>query len=859
MAGQTINFTGSLLSNGGNVAYWGGAGGAGGSILVEGNNVTLSNASAVTGNGTAAGGVGRIAVYYEGNLTQGTINPAASTTVLGQAATATPTATPILNVTPTATDSNYYGSGVDGDLTVASGATYNINTNNNSPRSCADGIAYNVTGLTNSTAILSTTPANGCLAAGDEVLLINLQGTNTNYSNTGNYEFLHVGGTVGNAVYFTTPKIHFYGTNATDDSNIGTGAGQQVVMLMRVPNYHNVTINGTLTANAWNGNIYGVVAFRVSGTLTGGGIISATALGYPQSGGYVAGGQYQYGAGQNAPSSSGGNLLGGGGGYGSNGANGAVSGGLAYGDPNLNQIFLGGGGGKGGDCKNDCGDNYGGGPGDPGGGILFMAGQTINFTGSLLSNGGNVAYWGGAGGAGGSILVEGNNVTLSNASAVTGNGAAAGGVGRIAVYYQNSYSGNLNPAGYLQKGALPDSIFSDDFESGDLSKWSSSLTNSGNLSVSVASSYLGTYGLQAVIPAVTGTAMPNPEYIEDDLPIMPTIPPTSTPTGTPTITATSTPVPTSTPVGATQYNARFYVNPMGMTMGANDTLDLFDGYNSSTNVFKVQLQEPTSGAYNVRAGAMSNTSVWSYTSWVPVASNGWSAVEIDYQAGTSGSLTLYINGTSQPALTGIDNGAWTITSVRLGTQNMTSANTHGTLYFDSFELRRYSTIGLLLPPDLPTAQVASQAGWVGNDYAYDPNHPHAVAALTRDSDQSPLGSYTYDANGNMTCRMENGSWFIQAFNAENRLSVVQKLATGNCSAPGTFAAQWNFSYDGDGNRVAQAYVPYSSGNPGAPVITAYFMGGLYEMNGSQVKKYYSIAGMTIAMNDGSGANGLNTC
>ncbi len=395
MAGQTINFTGSLLSNGGNVAYWGGAGGAGGSILVEGNNVTLSNASAVTGNGAAAGGVGRIAVYYEGNLTQGTINPAASTTVLGQAATATPTATPILNVTPTATRSNYYGSGVDGDLTVASGATYNINTNNNSSRSCADGIAYNVTGLTNSTAILSTTPANGCLAAGDEVLLINLQGTNTNYSNTGNYEFLHVGGTVGNAVYFTTPKIHFYGTNATDDSNIGTGAGQQVVMLMRVPNYHNVTINGTLTANAWNGNIYGVVAFRVSGTLTGGGIISATALGYLQSGGYVAGGQYQYGAGQNAPSSSGGNLLGGGGGYGSNGANGAVSGGLAYGDPNLNQIFLGGGGGKGGDCKNDCGDNYGGGPGDPGGGILFMAGQTINFTGSLLSNGGNVAYWGG--------------------------------------------------------------------------------------------------------------------------------------------------------------------------------------------------------------------------------------------------------------------------------------------------------------------------------------------------------------------------------------------------------------------------------------------------------------------------------
>ena len=67
----------------------------------------------------------------------------------------------------------------------------------------------------------------------------------------------------------------------------------------------------------------------------------------------------------------------------------------------------------------------------------------------------------------------------------------------------------------------------------------------------------------------------------------------------------------------------------------------------------------------------------------------------------------------------------------------------------------FSVVGLLLAPDLPPAQVASQAGWVGNDYAYDANHPHAVAALTRDSDQSSLGSYTYDANGNMTCRMES--------------------------------------------------------------------------------------------------------
>ena len=106
-------------------------------------------------------------------------------------------------------------------------------------------------------------------------------------------------------------------------------------------------------------------------------------------------------------------------------------------------------------------------------------------------------------GAGGSIRVEGNTISLKEANANGNTANVAGGAGRIAVYYQNTYSGNLSPAGYVQKGTLPDSIFSDDFEGGNLLKWSSSLTDSGNLSVSSALPYLGTYGLQAVIPSAT--------------------------------------------------------------------------------------------------------------------------------------------------------------------------------------------------------------------------------------------------------------------------------------------------------------------------------------------------------------------
>ena len=175
---------------------------------------------------------------------------------------ALPQQTPTSPVTPTPTytpgvPDPRWGTGADGDLTIASGA-YNINTQNQSGRSCADGgdaVAYSVASLGSTEATLSTAPSTGCLNAGDEVLLVNMLGTNTNYTNTGNYEFLHVSSVSGNQVNFTASKVNWYGDGWRDDSNIGTGAGQQVVMLMRVPNYHNVTINGTLTANAWNGNI----------------------------------------------------------------------------------------------------------------------------------------------------------------------------------------------------------------------------------------------------------------------------------------------------------------------------------------------------------------------------------------------------------------------------------------------------------------------------------------------------------------------------------------------------------------------------------------------------------------------------
>ena len=191
VAGQTINYSGTLSANGARGmggGYTPGGGGAGGSIRVEGNTVSLNKATASGDTTYVAGGAGRIAVYYQ-NTYSGNLSPAGYTAVLGQGGTATPTPTPIL-ATPTASGIVNFGTGSDGDLTIASGATYNINTTNTSLRFCADGgdaVSYSVTQLSASSTQLAQYPSAKCLNAGDEILLINL--TATASTNTGNYEF----------------------------------------------------------------------------------------------------------------------------------------------------------------------------------------------------------------------------------------------------------------------------------------------------------------------------------------------------------------------------------------------------------------------------------------------------------------------------------------------------------------------------------------------------------------------------------------------------------------------------------------------------------------------------------------------
>ncbi len=343
----------------------------------------------------------------------------------------------------------------------------NLNTQNFiTNRQCSDGgdaVNYSVVSLSSNSAVLSSYISPGCLVAGDEVLLINLQGTPGSIGNVGNYELLKIASVSGSTVTFTTNKTRFYGEGASD-GNIGTSPSNQRVMLQRVPNYTNATITSgaVLTANAWNGIRGGVVALRTTGNFVNSGRITADGLGY--SGGTAPGmqGEGRAGKGITVPhcasystnyygSGTSNNDTGGGShhcyGSGSGGAS-ANNGGTGFGGSlggvlvswsNSSQLLLGGGGGA-----------AAGALGGSGGGIALILGQSFSISGSISAAGASAPgpcgvgtyTYGGGGGAGGSVYLVGPGASISGVSVLSGSG--------LSCYYYGGHGGNGRAeVGYL--------------------------------------------------------------------------------------------------------------------------------------------------------------------------------------------------------------------------------------------------------------------------------------------------------------------------------------------------------------------------------------------------------------------------
>lgn len=148
-------------------------------------------------------------------------------------------------------------------------------------RSCAEAPSYSVVALEAREVTLAEGPEDDCLAPGDEVLLLTLQGTPSAIENVGVWELLTVESTAGNKVGFTHDKTRFYGAAAGSDAGVGTGAGDVKVALVRVPRFGSLTVSEgtTLTAAPFNGTLGGILALR-AGSLTVDGTLDARTLGY---------------------------------------------------------------------------------------------------------------------------------------------------------------------------------------------------------------------------------------------------------------------------------------------------------------------------------------------------------------------------------------------------------------------------------------------------------------------------------------------------------------------------------------------------------------------------------------------------
>jgi uncharacterized protein YjiK len=209
---------------------------------------------------------------------------------------------------------------------------------------------------------------------------------------------------------------------------------------------------------------------------------------------------------------------------------------------------------------------------------------------------------------------------------------------------------------------VTDLIFADSFESGNLSAWTSSSIDLGDLSVSNLAALVGTKGLQALIDDI------NSIYVTDD-----------------------------TPNAEPRYRAQFYFDPNSIRMASGDTHFIFRGYSGTTTiVLRVQFRF-SNGVYQLRAGLVGDGSTWANSNWLTI-SDASHAIELDWRAATgvganNGSLTLWIDGVQQASLLGVDNDTRRIDRARLGAVSGVDTSTSGTYYFDAFESRRQTFIG----------------------------------------------------------------------------------------------------------------------------------------------------------------------
>ena len=207
--------------------------------------------------------------------------------------------------------------GQDGSPTVSTGQV-----NTYFPGAAAASPAAGTTSI----AVGASTGVSTAIKPGDLLLVIQMQGADIDATNTaaygdgsstnngsttapyaangtvngnlassftaGNFEYVVATNTVaasGGTITTSSPLINSY---VTADNTSNTSQGQRRFQVIRVPQYANLTVSGTISAIPWDGSTGGVVAIDIAGalTFTGAGRINVDGQGFRGGGGVQLGG-----------------------------------------------------------------------------------------------------------------------------------------------------------------------------------------------------------------------------------------------------------------------------------------------------------------------------------------------------------------------------------------------------------------------------------------------------------------------------------------------------------------------------------------------------------------------------------------
>jgi hypothetical protein len=214
---------------------------------------------------------------------------------------------------------------------------------------------------------------------------------------------------------------------------------------------------------------------------------------------------------------------------------------------------------------------------------------------------------------------------------------------------------------FARRFTLPDVIFVDGFESGDLSRWPTLTPAAADLAVLGGAALSGTaFGLRATVNDTQGV------WVQDEA-----------------------------PNDEDRYLGRFYFDPSGIDPGealGHRRLQLYLALSQEPLKRLVQIVlRRIAGAYALRGRVRLDDDTLVETPFVPIT-DAPHLVEFDWRRATAsgandGSFALSVDGVPVPALTGLDNDERGVDSARLGAISVKTGAT-GTLDFDEFLSRR---------------------------------------------------------------------------------------------------------------------------------------------------------------------------